>query len=377
MWRTQVPRRLVITVAVIAAATALPPTAEAAGSPVPAGFRVQSVSWPSPSQGWVLGESPCATGMCTTVAVTTDAGVTWSATGAPPAPLAPSGEPGVTSIRFADAQRGWAYGPDLYATADGGHSWQPRRLPGGGRQVLALATAAGFVYLATSPCDAGKFCERAATVWRSPVTGNGWLQVPVRLPVAATQVVLAAAGSSAYVLATQVPLDPDVLWASTNTGLNWTQRPTPCVKANDESLVDVVPVTGDPTGASLALLCVGNPGRGFSTKHVFRSPDTGRTVVDAGLPPDLGIQSRLAASTSTLLVATVSFGDWVYRSPGGRKWETALDLADGGVGWNDPVLTTAQTGYVVYGPAAASADRPATLLRTQDAGATWAEVQFS
>jgi photosystem II stability/assembly factor-like uncharacterized protein len=346
-------------------------------SAVPAGFRVQAVSWPSPAQGWSLGEAPCPTGTCTAVAVTADAGTTWTATGAPPAPLAPSGEPGVTSIRFADALRGWAFGPLLFGTADGGRSWQPVRLPGGGRQVLALATGAGFVYAALSPCDVGKFCERPPVVWRSPVTGSGWLQIPVRLPVAATQVVLAAAGRAVYVLATQVPVDPDAFWASTNAGLNWSPRPTPCVKADGESLVDVAPVTGDPTGTSLALLCIGNPGRGFSAKHVFRSPDAGLTTVDAGLPPEAGIQSRLAASTGTLLVATVSLGDWVYRSAGGRKWETALDLADGGVGWNDPVLTTDQTGYAVYGPAAASPDRPALLLQTHDAGRTWTEVAFS
>ncbi len=55
---------------------------------------------------------------------------------------------------------------------------------------------------------------------------------------------------------------------------------------------------------------------------------------------------------------------------------TALDLADGGVGWNDPILTTDQTGYAVYG-AAAAPDRPALLLQTHDGGRTWTEVVFS
>jgi photosystem II stability/assembly factor-like uncharacterized protein len=383
-----VPARLAgqarLAAAAVVAVAVLAPGAPALGQPaavgqrptvaaVPAGFRVQSISWPAPAQGWALGAAPCPGGDCTVLASTADGGSHWSTVAAPPAPLAPSGAPGVTSIRFADAQHGWAFGPSFYATSDGGRSWQRAGLPGGGRQALALAAAAGLVYLAVSPCALDTDCTQPPTVWAALVGRPVWRRVPTPLPVAATQVVLAARGSAVYVLATQVPLDPDLFYASTDAGLHWSLVRPPCVKEQDESLVDVVPVAG----TEVALLCVGDPGRSRAIKHVFRSPDAGMTTVDAGVTPTLGIQSRLAATTGTLLVSSVSAGDWLYRNAGGQKWDTALDLADGGLGWNDPIFTTSQTGYLVYGPAAASADRPGILLRTDDAGQTWAPVAFT
>lgn len=375
-------RRVVAALAASVAAALLVPgapalagarTAAAGADPVPAGFRVQSVSWPAPAHGFALGAAPCPAGDCTVVAGTVDGGRHWAALGAPPAPLAPSGEPGVTSIRFADPLHGWAFGPGFYATADGGRSWRRAGLPGGGRRALALAAAAGQVYVAVSPCALGQDCTQPPTVWAALVGRPVWRRLPTPLPIAATQVVLAARGPAAYVLATQVPLDPDLFYASTDAGQHWSQVSPPCVKAQDESLVDVVAVDG----TAAALLCVGDPGRSRAIKHVFRTPDAGLTTVDAGVTPTLGIQSRLAATAGTLLTSSVSAGSWLYRNAGGQKWETVLDLADGGVGWNDPVFTGAETGYLVYGPAAAAADAPGVLLQTRDAGRTWTPVDFA
>lgn len=349
------------------------PIAAAVGDPVPAGFRAQSVSWPTPADGWVLGAAPCPAGECTAVAHTADGGSRWSLVAAPPLPLAPSGENGVTGIRFADPRHGWAFGPALFATSDGGASWQSVRLPGGGRQVLALAAGGDAVYLATSVCDLGKECTRAPTVWRAAVPGTSWLPVPARLPGNPTQVVLAARGSVVYVLGTQVPPDPDAFFVGTDDGRRWSARPSPCDKAQDQALVDVVPVSD----TAVALLCVGDPGRSRAVKHVFRSPDTGLSVVDAGTTDTLGIQSRLAATAGTLLVTSRSSGDWLYRSVGGGKWAAVLDLADGGVGWNDPVFSAGQTAWVVYGPAAEAPDLPGGLLQSTDAGLTWTPVTFS
>jgi photosystem II stability/assembly factor-like uncharacterized protein len=236
-----------------------------------------------------------------------------------------------------------------------------------------VAAAAGVVYLAVSPCVLEKECTQPPTVWAAQVGQPVWRRLPTPLPLRATQVVIAARGPAVYILATQVPLDPDFLYASTDAGRQWSSVPPPCVKDQDESLVDVVPVAG----SAVALLCIGDPGRSRAIKHVFRSPDAGVTTVDAGVTPTLGIQSRLAATADTLLVTSVSSGSWLYRNVGGQKWETVLDLADGGLGWNDPVFTTDQTGYVVYDPAAAAPDRLGVLLQTQDAGLTWSPVEFA
>ena len=60
---------------------------------------------------------------------TTNGGRAFTAIHAPPAPLVTesSGTSGYAQIRFADANNGFAYGPDLYATHDGGTSWRGGR----------------------------------------------------------------------------------------------------------------------------------------------------------------------------------------------------------------------------------------------------------
>ena len=56
---------------------------------VPKGFRANSITWISPERGWVLGSAPCSSPAsgpagpgCAFVIGTTNAGKTWSLTGA-------------------------------------------------------------------------------------------------------------------------------------------------------------------------------------------------------------------------------------------------------------------------------------------------------
>src|SRR5438034_9294907 len=81
-----------------AASSAVPVT-----PPVPGNFRPTSVTFVGPHTGWVIGQAltpgHCATQFCTSVAVTHDAGRTWSGV---PAPMAgpPDGATGLSQIRF-------------------------------------------------------------------------------------------------------------------------------------------------------------------------------------------------------------------------------------------------------------------------------------
>jgi hypothetical protein len=78
-----------------------------AGGPVPRGFRAQSVTFVSPTMGWVLGTAPCAAAPCTSVLRTRDGGRTWSGIPAPRVRLG-DGLPaeGASELRFADARNG-------------------------------------------------------------------------------------------------------------------------------------------------------------------------------------------------------------------------------------------------------------------------------
>jgi len=74
---------------------------------------------------------------------------------------------GVRQVRFADADNGWAFGPDLWATHDGGAHWGRTRLPGveNGAAVSDLAAAAGAVHAGDYR---GKISENDYSPWPRP-----------------------------------------------------------------------------------------------------------------------------------------------------------------------------------------------------------------
>ena len=76
------------------------------------------------------------------------------------APITIEGEPdsaGVTDVRFVTTDSGWAFGPKLFQTSDGGASWSSVTIPGSGKQVLSLATTStAGAYAVVSKCRYGQ-----------------------------------------------------------------------------------------------------------------------------------------------------------------------------------------------------------------------------
>jgi hypothetical protein len=139
--------------------------------------------------------------------------------------------------------------------------------------------------------------------------------------------------------------------------------------AQGETLTGIATISD----TDVALLCQANIGFGQAVKRVRRSDDTGQTSVAAGTLPLLGIVSQLAAAPDgTLVVSSTSIGSWIYVNTGGLTWTTAVDLGDGGMGWNDVQFTTNQIGLVIHGPyALCCAGGPGDLWKTVDGGLTW------
>jgi len=348
------------------------PAASAAA--VPKGFKANSLTWTSAQRGWVLGAAPCRPGSartCTVVAATTDGGSRWSRVGTVPARIAPSGESGVTDIRFATRTTGWAFGPDLYRTTDGGQKWRSERLPGRDKQVLALAAGSRDVYAVVSPCAVGTVpsCSKPLSLWRAPVATTAWRKVSGLTLPANYAASVAAKGRSVYVI------DPllggtgktDRFYASTN-GTRFSTRPVPCASKQDIGLVQAVPTTA----THVDLLCAGNPGLSQAVKTVYRSTDTGRTDTSAGTTGADGISSELAASRSgNLAVASASDGTFLYvNDTGKRAWTEAI--ADAGSGWNDLSYVSDTKAWVVDNPA--NTDGTGQLLVSTDAGRQWRNV---
>ncbi|MBV8385976.1 MAG: hypothetical protein JO155_04195, partial [Acidimicrobiia bacterium] len=107
------------------------------GGPVPPGFLAASVTFISPSKGWVLGTAPCASPSCTSILRTTDGGATWKGIPAPKAGLWNSADETATvrSLRFANDRDGFAFGDGFWATHDGGAHWH---------QIASVAGVAPF-----------------------------------------------------------------------------------------------------------------------------------------------------------------------------------------------------------------------------------------
>jgi hypothetical protein len=129
-------------------APATPLSATPSGTTAVPGFVPLSFTAVSATDWWVLGSVPCRSRDCPAI-VTTDGGATFQPR---PAPGGPFGRgldlpAAARSIRFADSSDGWAFGPALYATHDGGRHWTAISMPGA---VTELAPGLGEVF-ASSP----------------------------------------------------------------------------------------------------------------------------------------------------------------------------------------------------------------------------------
>jgi photosystem II stability/assembly factor-like uncharacterized protein len=312
------------------------------------------VTFVSATDGFVIGTSPCASGTCTTLARTTDAGHTWSAVATLPPSLTGSSA-GVSRVRFADASDGWAFGPQLWSTHDGGHTW--KQLPETGT-VSDVEASAGAVYASVGP-----------TLLRSPVSADAFSAV-AGVPAGSGSIFLhgkavwlelsAGASGRDYVVS------PD--------GASWRAVTDPCAGQPDQlGLAGVAPVTA----SSVYLLCAGDAGAGSVTKVVLFSTDGGLHGTATTSSPSRGgdPDGITAASTAVVVVPAQSGASWLYRTAdGGHTWSAPFDKGDGGVGFSDVGFTTSTQGVAIYGSAAGpSAPR---LLMTRDAGVTWSAVSF-
>jgi hypothetical protein len=383
-----------ITAAAGAQANSRPQTGASA---VPKGFRANSITWLSPERGWVLGSAPCPSAKspdsgpppkksCSYVIGTTNGSKTWSLLGSIKSQIVSIGqsEEGVTEIRFATPEVGWAFGPELFRTINGGRTWTSMPIPGGGGQVSDLATNAGEAYAVVSPCKwatPGACSQHPYTLLRTAkLTGATWTRISVNLTPPKSMYDsgsdLAVYGRTVYVLMatsnSEGTVVADKFYASTD-GLHFSSRHDPCRTSELIDLVQAVPTSA----TDVTLLCEGSPGLGSAEKAVYRSTNAGKTDSSAGSPSAVGIGAELAASPSgNLAVSSASGASFVdVNDTHKTTWTTVITEADGGVGWNDIVYVTGQEAYVVYEPVEAIYPfGRGQVFVTHDGGKHWTVV---
>ena len=360
-----------VTPAATGSGAAAPAVEPPPGGPVPQRFEADSLTFVSATDGWVLGTAPCSQPPCTSIVRTRDGGRTWRGIPAPTAPLywLTNQGSGVSALRFADRLNGWAFGPELYATHDGGGHWAAQPLPGGapGSRVEALETAAGAVYALVGWGDPGR--PHPVQLYRGVASQDGWQPVAGVSVEGATFGTLVLHGQAAWALVGQEA--GEAVFATTD-GSRWEPRTLPCLPpASGLALA---------SASDLLLVCGGGVAAGSQEKTAYVSHDAGRSFQRAGTPPLSGALQGAAAAPGVALVSALSGASFLYGSfDGGRTWAEVFSAPTGGTFWRDLGMTTSSQGGAVLGHSwpEGTPSAPPQLLMTRDGGHRWSPVDFA
>ncbi len=347
--------------------------------PIPPNFQPSSVTFDSPDSGWVIGQAgtpgQCANAnpdICTSIARTGNDGKTWQG-GPAPSTTGPSGPSGVSGIRFLDGTNGWAFGPELWVTHDGGVTWT--KIDTRGQRVTDLETVNGRAYALFATCSgpgtAGFAADCASFTLMTAVAGSdtwapaGGSTSGLTDGGRAASAVLALSGSAGYLLA------PDGAIYSGPIGGIWQPVGTaPCRPGTAQA-------DGAPGAAWLALVSAGRlaiacdgptktPAPAIST-----SGDGGRSWTRSAATWDLsdfGVMTSLAAAPDGALVLATTHGLYVLAA-GGSRWQatSASGPAVPPGGFTYVGMTTSSQGVAV--PADTGLHE---IWMTFDGGLTWA-----
>jgi photosystem II stability/assembly factor-like uncharacterized protein len=361
-------------------------------APVPANFVPGSVTWVSTSTGWVIGQAgtpgSCANAnpdICTSVARTDDGGQTWQGVHAPDT-SAPAGPDGVSGLRFLNGTYGWAFGPQLWATSDGGASWQQEDT--GGLAVTDLETVDGRAYALFGHCPAatansivvvncGSYTLETTTAGSDAWTPVGG--VPAALPAGGStsgSAVIELTDAAGFLAA------PDgTLYSGPVNGGPWHRVATlPCKPGpglNDGLPLDLMLAPAGYTssgGTRLAAVC-GQLVLNGETASVWMSNDGGASWANAGPSgvSGLGRLTSLAATSDGTLILSTSNG--LYTLPlGATAWQAATLSNPAGktYGFGYVGMTTPTQGVAIGGDPALHA-----IWMTSDGGQSWSVVPIT
>ncbi len=366
-------------------------SATGSGNPVPPNFQPTSVTFVGPTIGAVIGQAGtpghCATAYCTSLAGTSDYGTTWYGVSAP-LTGAPHGSSGVGQIRFLNTSDGWAFGPQLWATTDGGANWTQEKTDGmrvtdletvGDRAFALFATCAGTGAAYAAHCTTfSLYTSKAGSgQWQpvsGPVTGLGLS------PAAATQ------GASASLVLTGGPasgrgylLAPSgELLSGPLTGAAWT------VANAQKQCLPGTGADGQPTGALLAadsaelvLVCTSatNAASDSQTRSLVESSDGGVTWSAGQSAIATGIATSVATQGGSLVVLATDAGIYLSTDAGG-KWQLA-QASPGGAAAGEHGFSYVGMTSPLDGVALPADPRLHEVFITTDGGRTWAAHSVS
>jgi photosystem II stability/assembly factor-like uncharacterized protein len=284
---------------------------------------------------------------------TSDGGRHWAAS----RPASGQDQPGAQAgMAFVSAQQGWAYGPGLFFTRDGGATWRAEPTPFPLTGPVAVA--------GTSTWVVGYACTRGdcpATIYTTDRVGGALRRLPDQPATTGSVVAMRRPAASVAWLLFAGPHGRSRLVMTSDAGRSWTARALPCPASERAGQLS-------PAGpASLWLICEGTPQAGSFPGVIYRTMDGARAWTRVAGENSLGVYA--VSNRVAWAVKSDPSGSIVVRTTdGGRTWHTVLSRAN-----------TDVEAFIPQGPNGAQAVARAfsthgvrfVAYRTRDAGKTW------
>jgi photosystem II stability/assembly factor-like uncharacterized protein len=294
---------------------------------------------------------------------------------------------GADGLVFMSAEDGWAYGPGLFVTHDGGREFRRLNVSS---PVLGVVASGGRVWVLEQRClpanqsnDGGwpSKCDRSVLLSGpvggdslSPVGGQipGFPLAPGAMDGSQFPTEIVHANSILAVLAGPYGLD-----VTNNGGRTWRRASYPCKGMYGGNVVSSGwgpgSVAMDPTG-SIWLVCAGEPGAGQQPKQLWRSLNNAKTWLGPYPLSWSGYADTIYPVSSTVAWNYGSRAPVLRSTNGGHTWKALLESvfndAEGGPAAFSAIGT--QDAWAIP-----SDQVPTEVLRTTNGGRSWQSVKAS